>query len=118
MVSKPTEYEPKKRKNVAPAANSDPSKLNSKTRRSYSRLSSNYRNKHKQLTLIGTNSAGLNSKRESLFHLVNTLNPSVITIQETKFNHYRTLKIPDYEIFEFEQLREGTKWVVDFLQQF
>ena len=103
MVSKPTEYEPKKRKNVAPAANSDPSKLNSKTRRSYSRLSSNYRNKHKQLTLIGTNSAGLNSKRESLFHLVNTLNPSVITIQETKFNHYRTLKIPDYEIFE--QLR-------------
>ena len=49
---------------------------------------------------MGTNSGGLNTKKESLFSLVNQFSPSIITIQETKFNFYGTIKIPGYEIFE------------------
>ena len=35
----------------------------------------------RKLTCIGTNAAGLNTKRESLLHLLNKFSPSVITIQ-------------------------------------
>ena len=72
-----------------------------KNRRSFSRK---YKlgggSKTNNLVCIGTNSNGLNTKRESLCNLVNTLNPSIVTIQETKFMLYRTLKLNGFEIFE------------------
>ena len=54
---------------------------------------------------MGTNSAGLTSKKESFFNLVNSLNPSIITIQETKHTKIRNLNLPGYQ--NFERLRNG-----------
>ena len=73
-----------------------------RTRRGYGRQNSKWgrSNKSKQLVMLGTNSAGLNKKRESLFFVINKIKPAVITIQETKLTQYRTLKIPGYEVFE------------------
>ena len=77
--------------------------LKSKIRRGYRK-----RSKYgiiKSLTMVGTNSAGIIKKRESLFHIVNKLKPSVITIQETKLSHYGTIGLPGYSVFE--HLREN-----------
>ena len=75
--------------------------LKSHTRRGYGRKTRKWNHlRNHNLSAIGTNSDGLNTKRESLFYLVNKLWPSIITIQETKFTHYGTLKIPGYEVFE------------------
>ena len=38
------------------------------------------------LTLVGTNAAGIKSKIESFYHTINKFKPSIITIQETKQN--------------------------------
>ena len=57
-------------------------------------------NKSYSFTHIGCNSGGLNLKRESLFYAINDLKPALITIQETKFSNYGTLKLSGYEIFE------------------
>ena len=54
---------------------------------------------------MGTNAAGLTSKKESFFNLINSLNPSIITIQETKLTKMRKIKIPGYQ--NFERLRNG-----------
>ena len=75
-----------------------------KTRRGYGRKNSNWKPTNLTFRVIGSNSAGLNPKRGSLFNLINNLKPSIITIQETKLMHYRTIKIPGYEVFE--HLRE------------
>ena len=72
----------------------------SKTRRGYGRKKAKFNVKSQTLTVVGTNAGGLNLKRESLFSLINQLRPSIITIQETKFMFYGSLKIPGYEIFE------------------
>ena len=72
----------------------------SKTRRGNNRKYRNSDSLNKQLICIGTNSAGLNPKKESLFQLINKIKPSVLTIQETKFMQYRMLKLEGYEIFE------------------
>ena len=72
-----------------------------KTRRGYSRKykeQSKYGNN--SLTIIGTNAAGLNTKRESLFNLMNIFKPSIVTLKETKFLFYGSLKVAGYEIFE------------------
>lgn len=61
--------------------------------------------KNKNLTKVGTNSAGLSSKIESFFNLINSFNPSIVTVQETKHTKMRKLKIPGYQ--NFERLRNG-----------
>ena len=76
--------------------------LNRKTRRGYGLKKSKHKSKHetKNFTIIGANTNGLNLKRESFYSLVNTFQPTVITLQETKFVHYRTVKLNGYEVFE------------------
>ena len=77
-------------------------KLRTKTRRSLSRrnkVNESLVNK-RNLVMLGTNSNGLNTKKESLLYLVNTIKPSAITIQETKFSHEGTFKIPGFKTFE------------------
>ena len=69
-------------------------------RRGFSRRYKKSKIFEKQLMCLGTNANGLNTKRDSFYHIVNYLKPSVVTVQETKFSCYRTLKIPGYEIFE------------------
>ena len=77
------------------------SKLKSKTRRGYSRKNRKYKCESKfELSLVGTNAAGLNTKRESFFHLINTVKPSLITLQETKVSMRGTIKLPGYQCFE------------------
>ena len=61
--------------------------------------------KNKNLTKVGTNSAGLSSKIESFFNLINSFNPCIVTVQETKHTKMRKLKIPGYQ--NFERLRNG-----------
>ena len=53
-----------------------------------------------QISIIGTNAAGLKSKKESLFNAINTFKASIVTLQETKHNKIGTIKIPGYQIFE------------------
>ena len=74
-----------------------------KTRRGYGRKNER-RNKNgskdENFSLLGTNAAGLNSKLESFYSSINNFQPSVITIQETKFSKAGRIKIPGYQIFE------------------
>ena len=49
---------------------------------------------------MGTNAAGLKSKQESFFNLMNKFEGSIITIQETKLTKVGTVKIPGYQTFE------------------
>ena len=77
-----------------------------KTRRGYGEKNRRKNLEKKQnLTIVGTNSAGLTSKKESFFSLVNILNPSIITVQETKHTKIKNLKIPGYQ--NFERIRNG-----------
>ena len=75
-------------------------KVHSKSRRGYGRKNKKFTCNSQSLTVVGTNAAGLNSKKESLFSLVNTLKPSILTIQETKCLFYGSIKIPGYEVIE------------------
>ena len=52
-------------------------------------------------TVVGTNSNGILSKKESLSHIVDQLKPSILFLQETKVTRKGQIKIPGYEIFEF-----------------
>ena len=77
-----------------------------KTRRGYGSKSKNKNNKENlELSIVGTNSAGLTSKKESLYSLINIIKPSIITIQETKHTKIGNIKIPGYQ--NFERLRKG-----------
>ena len=51
-------------------------------------------------SLLGTNAAGLNPKKESFYSLINKFQPSVITVQETKLSKAGLMKIPGYQLFE------------------
>ena len=78
-----------------------PSSVPIKTRRGYGRKNKKFIvKKASEFTIIGTNAGGLNRKRDSLFNVINQINPSVVTIQETKFMREGSLKIPGYQIFE------------------
>ena len=55
--------------------------------------------------IVGMNSAGLISKKESFFNIVNLLSPSIITVQETKHTKVKNIKIPGYQ--SFERIRNG-----------
>ena len=77
-----------------------------KTRRGYGNKNKrNNRIKNINLSILGTNSAGLTSKKESLFSIVTLFKPSIITIQETKHTKNKNLKIPEYQ--NFERIRSG-----------
>ena len=71
-------------------------------RRGYGRknIRKNEIKKNVQFSLLGTNAAGLSSKKESLFQLINKFSPSVFTIQESKLRKPGLLKIPGYQVFE------------------
>ena len=71
-----------------------------KTRRGLNRKKGDLSETTQSLVAMGSNAAGLNTKKESLFYLVNTIKPSIITIQETKFTRPRSLNLPGYEVFE------------------
>lgn len=49
---------------------------------------------------MGVNANGISSKHESLQHIVNELNPSVIFLQETKLKKAGKLKYPNYIAIE------------------
>ena len=85
------------------------SKPTVKTRRGYGRKNGKRNKKGKELcfSLIGTNAAGLNPKRESFYNLINKFLPSVVTIQETKLTKTGLVKIPGYQIFE--KIRKNKK---------
>ena len=51
-------------------------------------------------SLIGTNAAGINAKKESFYSLINRFKPSAITVQESKMNKPGMIKIPGYQVFE------------------
>ena len=72
-----------------------------KTRRGYGRKNKRkYETKSSHFSLIGTNAAGLTSKKESLFNVINIFTPSAILIQETKHKRKGALKLPGYQTFE------------------
>ena len=85
VESKPNKSKPKQlelTKNRKELLNKNKIKNKKRTRRGYG--TKNRKNKlikiNQNLTIVGTNSAGLTSKKESFFNLVNSLNPSIITI--------------------------------------
>ena len=54
---------------------------------------------------MGSNSNGIQAKKESLKENINHFKPSVITLQETKLRKQGTIKLPGYQIFE--KVRSG-----------
>ena len=55
---------------------------------------------------MGSNSAGLKSKMESLIQNIKVFdNPSCITLQETKLRKCGTVKLNEYQVFE--KVRSG-----------
>ena len=57
----------------------------------------------KKLVLVGVNSAGLTSKLSSFEHLLNSLEPSIFFIEETKMKTQGKIKTKNsqrYQIFE------------------
>ena len=74
-----------------------------KTRRGYGNKNRRQNSKGKgicQFSIMGSNSSGLKSKKESFFSIINIFKPSVITIQETKMNNIGNIKVPGYQVFE------------------
>ena len=59
-----------------------------------------------KFSILGSNSAGLKAKTESLVQNIKVFNnPSCITLQETKMRHCGTLKLSGYQVFE--KVRSG-----------
>ena len=86
--------------------NNNKTKNKNKTRRGYGKKNKKHDiEKGYELSIVGTNSAGLTSKKESLYNIINILKPSIITIQETKHTKIGNTKIPGYQ--NFERLRKG-----------
>ena len=81
---------------------------NKKTRRGYGKKRKYKQNKGPlklHFSLLGTNANGISNKLDSLRHALNTFQPSVLTLQETKLRKSGTLKLQGYQIFE--QIRKG-----------
>ena len=55
--------------------------------------------------IVGANANGINAKKETFFNMINQLNPSVITIQETKMRKVGQIRIPGFQ--NFEKIRTG-----------
>ena len=79
-----------------------------KTRLGYGKKNKR-KNKEKiiNFSLIGTNAAGLLSKKESFFSIINQFKPSVFTVQETKHSKVGGIKIPGYQKFEKVRKNKG-----------
>ena len=58
-----------------------------------------------EFSILGTNSNGIQAKKESLLKNINTFQPSVITLQETKLRKTGTLRLHGYQVFE--KVRSG-----------
>ena len=80
-----------------------------KTRRGYGHKNRRRNNDKStcQFSIIGSNSSGLHSKKESFFSIINNVKPSVITIQETKIYRTGSVKVPGYQVFE--KVRQNNK---------
>ena len=66
-----------------------------------SRLNKATKNVNVKFSILGTNSAGLKAKKDSLIENIRLFdNPSAITVQETKFRKSGNLKLENYQIFE------------------
>ena len=58
-------------------------------------------NKSFKFAIMGNNTAGLKSKKDSLSHIIKVLDfPACITLQETKFSSRGNLKLDNYDVFE------------------
>ena len=64
------------------------------TKRGYGKKNKR-KNKSKviNLSLLGTNAAGIKPKMESFYHTINKFRPSICTVQETKMNNKLRLKL-------------------------
>ena len=58
-----------------------------------------------KLTITGTNANGLATKKESLLHSLQTENPQVFMVQETKLRRKNQIKVDGYQLFE--RVRKG-----------
>ena len=56
---------------------------------------------------MGTNSAGILNKTESLYRNLNLFKPAAIFLQETKTRFKNKLKYPDYTFFEHIRKNSG-----------
>ena len=61
-----------------------------------------------KFSIMGNNTAGLKSKKDSLSHIIKVLDfPSCITLQETKFISRGNIKLDNYDIFEKVRTDKG-----------
>ena len=80
-------------------------KKSNKNRRS---LNTN-KNRNKQVTLIGTNCAGLSSKLKSFEILLNQVKPSIFFLQETKMKREGKIKVDNIGDFQVYELVRNSK---------
>ena len=59
------------------------------------------------MTILGTNSAGLLNKKESFFRTIETFQPAVFFVQETKAKRKKKRKMKDYVTFEHIRKDKG-----------
>ena len=63
-------------------------------------------NKNVKFSILGSNSAGLKAKSDSLMHNIRLFNfPSCLTIQETEMRKSGGIKLKNYQVFE--KIRQG-----------
>ena len=82
-------------------------KNKNKTRRGYGKKNNRNKISNLKLSIMGTNACGLSAKKESLYYNINTLKPSIVTIQETKLIKDANMKIPGYQIFNKTRVNKG-----------
>ena len=74
---------------------------------SYRKIRRGGRGKNKSKTsnfgIFGTNCAGLTSKLDSFKSAISTLKPKVFMLQEVKYGAQKTLKLDEYEVFEYKR---------------
>ena len=79
---------------------SNKSALKKKTRRGYCGKRGENGNFQVNLSLLGNNINGINSKIDSLSANLVTFSPSILTIQETKLRIKGSIKLNGYKTFE------------------
>ena len=79
-----------------------------KTRRGHGKKNEKRNKTNKiDLSIIGTNSAGLKSKMESFFSVIKIFRSSICTVQETKHSKVGLVKLPGYQTFEKVRNKKG-----------
>ena len=61
----------------------------------------------KKLILCGANANGIKSKKESFFNLLETYEPHVFLIQETKLSRKNQVRVKGYDVFEKVRKNKG-----------